>query len=206
MQTTPWWYAVVATATGGLLTLLATVLTAWLTNKNAANRQIRELEHQRDMERDKHLYDRRLELYAEVMPLAEALVDAIEEMRAALVFGKFATKGNPNYSKALSAVASLRKLFHTVVLISTNEVGSEILELMDEGERSIDALKELREEDLVDEDGDLKVAVLRFEVGRLIRIEVGSGTPEDYENEDEDEDGVVGTEDDPPATQPSKAP
>ncbi|MFD6070617.1 hypothetical protein [Amycolatopsis lurida] len=90
MTSAPWWFVLVTAIVTGAFTLLGSWLTAWLTLR----RQREELAHAQALEREKELYNRRVDFYAELVPLIDEVMNEAREEKPDL----------PLLSKRLEAV------------------------------------------------------------------------------------------------------
>ncbi|MER7009922.1 hypothetical protein ABT324_00640 [Saccharopolyspora sp. NPDC000359] len=81
MSSSPWWSQIAATSIGGLLAILAAVLTTVFTNFHAKRRQGAEIAHQIRLEREKLHYEHRLPLYVEMVGLIFEADRSIPPMR-----------------------------------------------------------------------------------------------------------------------------
>lgn len=73
MNSAPWWLVLVAAALTGAFTLAG----SWLTSHSARKRQRDELSHERTLEQEKRLHERRLELYAGLMLQIDRIMEGL---------------------------------------------------------------------------------------------------------------------------------
>ncbi|WP_336158578.1 hypothetical protein [Amycolatopsis sp. VC5-11] len=77
----PWWTTIAAAAAGGIIALLATILTSGMNALTSRRRQRLELAHTRSLEREKLLYDQRIELYLNIIEEMFQVDNKLRELR-----------------------------------------------------------------------------------------------------------------------------
>ncbi|WP_378266428.1 hypothetical protein [Amycolatopsis pigmentata] len=119
MNSAPWWLSIVSAALTGLLAIIASFVAAKHANKQAQARSANELEHQRELERRKLLYDRRVSLYEEVVNLADSIFHDITRIVAKRDDIQHVAKVAAEVSRT---IPNLRPLMFRSMLIASGDV------------------------------------------------------------------------------------
>lgn len=98
MSSAPWWFVLVTALLTGAFTLVG----SWLTGRLNLRRQREELAHSKALQREKELYDRRLEFYFELLPKIEKVENYVADMTViASISPKSGLRPSPSEVRAL---------------------------------------------------------------------------------------------------------
>lgn len=177
VNSAPWWLVLVAAALTGVFALAG----SWLTGHSALKRQREELDHEKVLEREKRLHDRRLELYVELIPVIDRILKGFRSHHRA--------RGNPDrqdpeaFRTACGGIESdleaVRRSSYQVLVLSEKAVRALVDQFIREVEQVLARLKRGKALDL-----DLRDGEVAFAANHLIwemRIEVGVTTREDLD-------------------------
>ncbi|MGW6936855.1 hypothetical protein ACWGE0_42880 [Lentzea sp. NPDC054927] len=177
MNSAPWWLVLVAAALTGVFALAG----SWLTGHSALKRQREELDHERILEREKRLHDRRLELYAELIPVVDRIMTRLR------VYDRSRRNPERQDPEALrtacegieSDLDTVRRSLFQVLVVSEKAVRALVDQFIWEAAQVLARLKRGQALDL-----DLCDGEVAFAANHLIwemRIEVGVTTREDLD-------------------------
>lgn len=186
VNSAPWWFVLVtALVTGGF-----TLAGAWLTGRTNLKRHQEELSHQRVLEREKRLYDRRIELYAEVIPVAHEIASNLFSLcRHLKEPGSRVPEAFASVDELIEPdIQKLRTALHLAAVLSSSKVGSLIEKFIGDVEATLDMLRNEQFDGIFEVRGNAIGMIVGGTVGEMvkeIRIEVGAGRRQDYVDEDQ---------------------
>lgn len=170
MNSAPWWVVLATALTTGGFTLAG----AWFTSRSTLRTKREELDHQRALEREKNLHDRRVELYIKMIPLINIILSYAELQQLLLNRSEDSSKvealsvrqlGRTTFSlvkdqksRFETAFYELEKLLDDVAVISGSAV------------RGLLAPVLLQAENLFDPAGEIGPDAPRLDISELLRI------------------------------------
>lgn len=163
---------------------------AWLTGRTNLKRHQEELSHQRVLEREKRLYDRRIELYAEVIPVAHEIASNLFSLcRHLKEPGSRVPEAFASVDELIEPdIQKLRTALHLAAVLSSSKVGSLIEKFIGDVEATLDMLRNEQFDGIFEVRGNAIGMIVGGTVGEMvkeIRIEVGAGRRQDYVDEDQ---------------------
>jgi hypothetical protein len=129
VNNTPAWLTIAVAGTTALVAIVTASITTWLTTKNANRRSanelelqrekfVKELEHQRELERRKLLFGLRAEIYLKITQVFADAVTALSSSYASQ------TEGNETVRELADALRRLQDLVTSCVVIASEDVTS----------------------------------------------------------------------------------